>query len=77
MIRNSFDRSPSEAAGNLVPAPAVAAEFGITRRTLGRWFTNSKLQFPKPVKINERLYFRRADLEAWKLTRVCGPLGNA
>lgn len=57
-------------AERLVPAPTVAEEFGITRRTLGRWFVDTELEFPKPVEINRRLYFRRGDLEAWKISRL-------
>ena len=26
--------------------------------------------FPQPVEINKRLYFRRSELEAWKLSRA-------
>ncbi|MEJ0092586.1 MAG: hypothetical protein WDN46_03880 [Methylocella sp.] len=54
----------------LVPAMVVAAEFGIVRRTLARWLEYSDLNFPKPNVINGRWYFRRAEIEAWKLKRV-------
>lgn len=54
----------------LVPAPSVAKEFGITRRTLGRWMKNPALKFPRPTEINNRLFFARRQLEAWKQERV-------
>jgi hypothetical protein len=54
----------------LVPATIVAGEFGISRRNLGRWFKEPKLEFPIPVQINKRLYFKRSELEAWKASRV-------
>jgi predicted DNA-binding transcriptional regulator AlpA len=54
----------------LVPAPAVAIELGVTRRTLGRWFVDPRLEFPKPAEINRRLYFRRAEIEEWKISRL-------
>jgi predicted DNA-binding transcriptional regulator AlpA len=54
----------------LVPAPTVAAECHVTRRTVGRWLLDENLGFPAPVEINRRLYFRRAELEAWKLSRL-------
>jgi hypothetical protein len=47
----------------MVPAPAVAEEFNITRRTLGRWFVDPKLDFPQPTEINRRLYFPRSSIE--------------
>jgi len=54
----------------LVPAPTVATECNVTRRTVGRWLLDEKLGFPTPVEINRRLYFRRSELEAWKLSRL-------
>jgi predicted DNA-binding transcriptional regulator AlpA len=54
----------------LVPAPTVATECNVTRRTVGRWLLDDKLGFPTPVEINHRLYFRRSELEAWKLSRL-------
>lgn len=54
----------------MVPAPAVADEFNITRRTLGRWFVDPKLDFPQPTEINRRLYFPRSSIEKWKAARL-------
>ena len=54
----------------LVPAVTVASEFHTTRRTIGRWFVTPAMGFPQPVEINKRLYFRRSELEAWKLSRA-------
>jgi hypothetical protein len=58
------------AAGDLVPSMTVAKEFGVTRRTLGRWFVNPEMGFPAPIEINRRLYFSRSALEAWKIARL-------
>jgi len=54
----------------LVSAPTVAIECNVTRRTVGRWLLDEKLGFPAPVEINRRLYFRRSELEVWKLSRL-------
>ena len=54
----------------LVPAMVVAAELGIVRRTLARWLEYPNLGFPKPAVIQGRWYFRRAEIEAWKLDRA-------
>ncbi len=55
----------------LVPAPKVAQQFYVTRRTLSRWLLNPALGFPKPTVINNRLYFNQTDVDAWKTERAC------
>jgi predicted DNA-binding transcriptional regulator AlpA len=53
-----------------MPAPKVAEQFGITRRTLTRWLCDERLNFPKPTTLNHRLYFRHCEIETWKLERA-------
>ena len=54
----------------LLPAPKVAEQFGITRRTLSRWLLDQALAFPRPVEINKRLYFAQREVDAWKIVRA-------
>ncbi len=54
----------------LIPAPQLAGELGITRRTLARWLGDPALGFPQPTRINNRLYFSRSAVEAWKAARL-------
>ena len=54
----------------LIPAPQLAAELGINRRTLARWWDDPKLGFPQPTRINNRLYFSRSGVEEWKAARL-------
>jgi predicted DNA-binding transcriptional regulator AlpA len=54
----------------LIPAPQLAGEFGITRRTLTRWQADPALGFPQPTRINNRLYFPRSAVEEWKSVRL-------
>jgi predicted DNA-binding transcriptional regulator AlpA len=49
-----------------IPATELAAELGVSRRTLARWLRDIALGFPRPRVINNRLYFERGDIEAWK-----------
>jgi predicted DNA-binding transcriptional regulator AlpA len=49
-----------------IPAPQLAAELGVSRRTLARWILDLALEFPRPKIVNHRLYFSRGDVEAWK-----------
>jgi predicted DNA-binding transcriptional regulator AlpA len=58
------------AAEALIPAPQLAGEFSITRRTLARWLDDPTLGFPQPTRINNRLYFSRSAVEEWKAARL-------
>jgi predicted DNA-binding transcriptional regulator AlpA len=49
-----------------IPATELAAELGISRRTLARWLYDVKLGFPPPRCVNNRLYFERSAIDAWK-----------
>jgi predicted DNA-binding transcriptional regulator AlpA len=49
-----------------IPAPQLAAELGVTRRTLGRWLRDITIEFPRPKIVNHRLYFERSAVERWK-----------
>ena len=49
-----------------IPAPQLASELGVSRRTLARWLRDVALAFPRPKIVNHRLYFERSAVEAWK-----------
>jgi predicted DNA-binding transcriptional regulator AlpA len=49
-----------------VPATELAAELGVSRRTLARWLRDITLEFPRPKIVNHRLYFERGAVETWK-----------
>ena len=66
-MANHLQDTGSEA---LIPAPQLAEELGITRRTLARWLDDPTLGFPKPTRINNRLYFSRFGVEKWKAARL-------
>lgn len=55
---------------SLLPARAVWTRYGVTDRTLARWLEDAKLDFPRPVLINARRYWREADLVEWERSRV-------
>jgi predicted DNA-binding transcriptional regulator AlpA len=59
-----------EVADRLVPQPKVEQEFDRTAMTLYRWLRDSALQFPRPVKIRNRNYWLRSDLDAFKRRMV-------
>lgn len=48
----------------LLPSSAVRARYGISSMTIWRWLKNESLNFPKPVVINKRNYWKLAQLDA-------------
>ena len=59
-----------------IPAPELAAELGISRRTLARWLREIALGFPRPRCVNHRLYFERGAVEAWKTATAIRSAGG-
>lgn len=54
----------------LLPSTPVAARYQVTRRTLERWLRDEKLNFPMPIVVNSRRYWREEDLELWERSRA-------
>jgi excisionase family DNA binding protein len=59
-----------------VPATELAAELGVSRRTLARWLRDIALAFPRPKIVNHRLYFSRDEVEAWKAATAVKAAGR-
>jgi len=60
----------SAETGAMIPKPALAAELGVSSRTLSRWLADATVEFPRPITIRSRLYFNRVGIEAWKSARL-------
>jgi predicted DNA-binding transcriptional regulator AlpA len=60
----------SQTNDNLLPGPRVDARYGISAMTRWRWERSPTLDFPKPLKINGRCYWRISDLAAWERGRA-------
>lgn len=47
---------------------------GVSDMTLWRWLNHPELEFPKPIYIGTRRYWRELDLAAWMKARseACG-----
>jgi predicted DNA-binding transcriptional regulator AlpA len=57
----------------LLPARKVLIRYDIADRTLDSWLhKKSKSDFPRPVIINRRRYFKLSELQAWEKQRVRG-----
>ena len=62
----------------LVPVtPNVAQEFKRNPRTIKRWIADPAFNFPKPVRINGRLYIARSELEGFKQRVLASALKRA
>ena len=55
-----------------LPTRAVCERYGVCDRTIARWQVNPKLNFPKPVVINNRKYFDDDQMTAWERSRAVG-----
>lgn len=52
--------------GKLIPAASVRNICGgVSDMTLWRWTHTPELNFPKPIYIGKRRYWRADELEAW------------
>ena len=59
-----------------LPTGAVAARYGVTTRSVDRWWKDPDLNFPQPIIINERKYWAVTDLEIWERQRVAEKAGS-
>jgi hypothetical protein len=55
----------------LVPDPQVWREFGITPMTGWRWTHDKALNFPQPIKIRNRCFRSRPEIEEFKERMMC------
>jgi predicted DNA-binding transcriptional regulator AlpA len=46
--------------------PQLKRRYSRSHQTIWRWMKNPELGFPKPTKINGRLYFHRDQIESWE-----------
>lgn len=43
--------------------------YGVTEMTIWRWLHDERMNFPRPLVIARRRYFRLADIVAWEAGR--------
>ncbi len=43
---------------------------GVSNMCLWRWMRDDRVQFPQPLKINKRNYWRLGDLRRWQAERA-------
>jgi predicted DNA-binding transcriptional regulator AlpA len=55
-----------------LPAGAVRTRYGVSDMSLWRWLRDERLGFPQPTRINNRRYWKIAELEAWEASQTDG-----
>lgn len=55
-----------------LPGRGVRERYRISEMTHWRWRRDPALNFPRPMIINRRLYWRLEDLEQWERERAAG-----
>ncbi len=60
-----------------LPAAAVLRRYRIVDRTLKRWLDNPSLNFPRPLVVNGRRYFKLGELEQWERSRAANARSEA
>jgi len=53
----------------LTSAQTRARVGGVSTMCLWRWQRDERVQFPQPIKINNRNYWRVGDLRSWQAAR--------
>jgi predicted DNA-binding transcriptional regulator AlpA len=61
---------PDVDQNTFLPGPKVCARYDIRDITLLRWMRDAELEFPQPLRINRRNYWRLAELERWERARA-------
>lgn len=51
---------------DLLPAAQVRIRYGVSDMSIHRWLKDETLSFPQPLRINNRRYWRIADLQAFE-----------
>jgi predicted DNA-binding transcriptional regulator AlpA len=55
---------------NLLPAGKVRARYNVSDMALWRWLHDEQLSFPQPIRINNRRFWRVAELRAWEASKA-------
>jgi predicted DNA-binding transcriptional regulator AlpA len=62
--------TPIGTEDQFLPARRVRERYGsIANMTLWRWLQDADLNFPRPIRIGQRRYWRLSDLVAWEKSR--------
>jgi len=78
-MRETLDEAEDRAAGRDPDADVhdvrlstkrVSERYGVSTKSIERWERDPRLDFPEPIRIYERKYWRLADLVRWERQRA-------
>jgi predicted DNA-binding transcriptional regulator AlpA len=52
-----------------LPAAKVRGRYNVSDMSLWRWLKDPALNFPEPIRINGRRFWRLSNLETWEKSR--------
>jgi predicted DNA-binding transcriptional regulator AlpA len=61
--------TPQSLCEKLITGPELRKRLGVTDMTLWRWHHDAELNFPQPMKLRRRNYYRESDIAAWLAAR--------
>ena len=61
---------PMNSEQKYLTGPQVRARYGISEMTLWRWLQDSNMQFPIPMVINRRRFFKESEITYWEQARI-------
>lgn len=73
MLNAATHESTITAKHRLISASQIREIFGITDMTVWRWVHDEGLDFPKPIYIGRRRYWRESDVMEWISSRPREP----
>jgi predicted DNA-binding transcriptional regulator AlpA len=56
--------------GRLVGARHLQIRYGVSDMSIWRWLNDQNLNFPRPIYIRRRRFWKLAELEAWERARA-------
>jgi predicted DNA-binding transcriptional regulator AlpA len=65
-------QAPADDDTLLTSAQMRARVGGVSTMCIWRWMRDPRVQFPHPVKLNSRNYWRLGDLRQWQAERMTG-----
>jgi DNA-binding transcriptional MerR regulator len=60
----------SDESQQLLPTRLVCKRYGVHDRTIARWERSKDLNFPQPIVVNNRKYYRAEELTAFDRAQV-------
>jgi predicted DNA-binding transcriptional regulator AlpA len=61
---------PENKDERFISQPEILQRYGISEMTLSRWRRDEHLNFPPPLTIRRRNFYKRAEIDAWEVAQA-------